>query len=413
MRIGSVSALILSAFALSACTGSGAPGLDSLNIVPPCSLDVNDPCPAGGGGSGGSSGGNDPSDGDDSSTDGGNTANLSPTTADPTIAVESSRFVNPDGNSTSLSLLTAPPVVGMTTTQQILSGTKPTKMTIQIDTNSASNENWPTPVQMTEYLPGTNDPDLTGGNKGGAGAGYREYRVYSNEAGQERDESLQVWAWTDSYAAHYNNEISGGDPIHQAWSFGGNKTPLAALPGGSATYTGRFVATAKTENYLKPSGADIDPNALWRVQGTSTMTANFGTAAVSGTLTPRTWESFQTGINSWYTKTVGVTPGPPPALPSNVQQPDYSFYNTTVALGGTITGNTYAGNTVALSGPFISGDQTIYGGFFGATGAETAGVFHVTGTDPDPIGGSAGITDPRRGFLTMQGAFHGCDPGPC
>jgi hypothetical protein len=298
-----------------------------------------------------------------------------------------------------------------TTTAQILSGAKPTNLTISIDTNSASNGNWPTPVQMTEYLPGTNDPDLTGGNNGGAGAGYREYRVYSNEVGRERDESLQVWAWTDSYAAHYNNESSGGDPSHQAWSFGGNRTPLASMPvAGSATYNGRFVATAKTENYLKPSGATIDPNALWRVQGASSVTANFATASVAGTLTPETWESFQTGISGWYMKTVGVTPGPPPAAPSNVDEPNYSFYNTTVTLGATITGNTYAGNTAALSGPFISGDQTVYGGFFGATGAETTGVFHVTGTDPDPIGGSAGITDPRRAFLTIQGAFNGTDP---
>jgi hypothetical protein len=80
-------------------------------------------------------------------------------------------------------------------------------------------------------LDGTNEPDLTGGSNGGAG-GYREYRVYSNEVGQERDESLQVWAWGESYAAHYNNESSGGDPAHQAWSFGGNRTPSAAASGG-------------------------------------------------------------------------------------------------------------------------------------------------------------------------------------
>ena len=32
--------------------------------------------------------------------------------------------------------------------------------------------------------------------------------------------------------------------------------------------------------------------------------------------------------------------------------------------------------------------------------------------DPYPIGGSAGINDDKRGYLTIQGAFHGCDPGP-
>jgi len=413
MRIGSASALVLAAFALAACEGSPTTGSSASNAtLALCGLSCPDPTD--GSGTINDSDGDgidDGADGDDSSTDGGNTTNLSPTTADVTIAVESSRFVNPDGNTTSLSLLSAG-TSPTTTTAQILSGTKPTQLTIAIDTNSASNGNWPTPVQMNEYLPGTNDPDLTGGNNGGTdclpNCGYREYRVYSNEAGQERDESLQVWAWTDIYAAHYNNEISGGDPTQQAWSFGGNKTPLGSMPvGGSATYNGRFVATAKTDNYLKPNGAIIDPNALWRVQGVSTVTANFNTAAVTGTLTPETWESFQSGVGGWYMKTVGVTP----TLPyTAVETPDYYFYNTTVALGGTITGNTYAGNTAELSGSFISGDQTMYGGFFGATGAETAGVFHVAGTDPDPIGGSAGITDPRRGFLTIQGAFHGTNP---
>jgi len=427
MRIGSVSLLVLSAFALAACTAGGT-GLDALSAAPglaiPCT-DLDGTCVVPGGGSGGGGGGgnvvNDPTDGDDSSTDGGNTTNLSPTTADVTIAVEASRFVNPTNGTTSLSLLSAG-TSPATTTAQILSGTKPTQMTIAIDTNSGSNAGWPTPIQMTEYVYGTNDPDLTGGNKGGTNClpdcGYREYRVYSNEVGQERDESLQVWAWGESYAAHYNNESSGGDPSHQAWSFGGNRTPVGSMPGGgSATYNGRFVATAKTENYLKPSGADIDPNALWRVQGASTLTANFGPGGtVTGTLTPETWESFQVGVSSWYMKTVGVTPPPPPPAvpgdPTSVTHPDYGFYYTTVALTGTITGNTYAGEA-NLSGPFISGDPTMYGGFFGATGAETTGVFHVTGTDPDPIGGSAGITDPTRGFLTIQGAFHGCDPGPC
>jgi hypothetical protein len=411
MRIGSASVLVLAAFALAACEGSPTTGSSASNAsLALCGLSCPDPTDGGTNDSDGD-GVDDGADGDDSSTDGGNTTNLNPTTADVTIAVESSRFVNPSGNTTSLSVLSAG-TSPTTTTAQILGAAKPTQLTIQIDTNSSSNGNWPTPVQMTEYLPGTNRVDNTGGNKGGTdclpNCGYREYRIYSNEAGQERDESLQVWAWNESYAAHYNNESGGGDPAQQAWSFGGNRTPVGSMPGGgSATYNGRFVATAKTENYLKPSGAVIDPNALWRVQGASTVTANFGTTAVTGALTPETWESFQSGISGWYMKTVGETPTPPFDA---IETPDYSFYNTTVALGGTITGNTYSGNTATLSGPFISGDETMHGGFFGAAAAETTGVFHVTGTDPDPIGGSAGITDPRRAFLTIQGAFNGTTP---
>ena len=43
---------------------------------------------------------------------------------------------------------------------------------------------------------------------------YREYRVYSDEVGQERDETLQVWAWGDSYATQYRNTPSGGEAMH-------------------------------------------------------------------------------------------------------------------------------------------------------------------------------------------------------
>ena len=455
MRIGSASALVLAAFALAACEGSPTTGSSASNAtLDLCGL----ACPFGNPTSG-TNVVNDESDGDDSSTDGGNTSDLSPLTADTTIALESSRLVTPSGNIPSLSLLTAG-TSPTTTTAQILSGTKPTQLTIAVDTNSGTNAAWPTPAQMDQYDYGTQDITwyrlghyvttativdsssvpvgswdpvsqryefTSTGNaidmrdpfyaaqimdsraNGGAGTDYREYRVYSTKVGQERDESLQVWAWGDSYATQYRVTPSGGEAAQQAWSFGGNKTPLVDMPTtGSATYNGRFVATAKTANYLKPSGAFIDPNALWRVQGASQVTANFGpSGTVSGTLTPETWTSFQSGLSGGtYVKTVGVDPILPNTL---IEMPDYSFYYTTVALSGAITGNTYAGEA-NLSGAYISGDQTMYGGFFGATGAETTGVFHVTGMDPDPIGGSAGINDDKRGYLTMQGAFHGTNP---
>ncbi len=406
MRIGSVSLLVLSAFVLAACEGAPSTGSSaSVATLDLCGL----ACPFGNPDSG-TNVVNDPTDGDDSSTDGGNTTNLSAATADVTIALESSRLVKPSGSTPSLSLLTAG-TSPLTTTAQILSGAKPDKLTIAIDTNSGTNAAWPTPVQMNEYPTGTNAPDPAHPNpdpyeNGGATTNYREYRVYNNKVGQERDESLQVWAWGSSYATQYRNTPSGGEAINQAWSFGGNRTALAAMPlAGSATYNGRFVGTAKTSNYLKPSDALIDPNALWRVQGASQVVANFGTLGVTGTLTPETWTSFQEGISGTYMKTVGVTPTPPYTVQ---EAPDYGFYYTTVDLNGTITGNTYAGTTAGsatLSGPFISGDETMYGGFFG-DGSETTGVFHVTGMDPYPVGGSAGINDDRRGYLTMQGAFN-------
>jgi hypothetical protein len=387
MRIGSVSALVLAAFALAACEGSPTTGSSASSAsLALCGLACPDPTDGGGGNDADGDGVDDGADGDDSSTDGGNTTDLSPTNADVTIALQNSNLQQP-ASGTSLSQLLNNPLSGPPATQRIV-----------IDTNTSGNGSWPTPVTMNEYLPGSTLPDPTGNGNGGS-VTYNEYRAISNTPGQERDEELQVWAWNDSYATQYRNASGGGEASQQAWSFGGNKTALASMPvGGSANYTGRFVATAKSTNWIKPSGADIDPNALWRVQGASTVNANFATASVTGTLTPETWTSFQSGVSGWYTWNVGTV--------GTVAEPDYSIYNTEVALAGTITGNTYAG-TATLDGNFVSGDNPMYGGFFGAGASETTGIFNVYGVDPDPIGGSAGINDDRRGFLTINGAFNG------
>ena len=388
MRIGSVSLLVLAAFALAACEGTPSTGsTTSTASLDLCGLACPDGTPDDGISDADGDGVDDGADGDDSSTDGGNTTDLSPTTADVTIALESSVLLQP-ASGTSLSQLLNNPLSGPPTTQRI-----------SIDTNTSTNGGWPTPVTMTEYVPGSTAPDPTGNGNAGS-VSYNEYRAISNTPGQERDEELQVWAWNESYATQYRNAASGGNAAQQAWSFGGNRTALASMPvGGSATYNGRFVATAETSNWLKPSGASIDPNALWRVQGASTITADFGAATVDGTLTPETWESFQAGVSGWYTWNTTTSV-------ATVAEPDYSFYNVQVDLAGTITGNTYAG-TATLDGTFVSGDNPMYGGFFGAGASETTGIFNVYGVDPDPIGGSAGINDDRRGFLTINGAFHG------
>ncbi len=317
MRIGSVSLLVLTAFALAACTGAetGGSTLAASNIasldIAPCTLETCPPNPdstadpindADGDGI------DDGADGDDGTNDGGNTTNLQAATSDATIALEKSSLVRPTAG-TSLSLLSAG-TSPATTTAQILSGTKPTQMTIRIDTNSGTNGSWPTPVQMTEHIPGTTFPDWTGNNNGGTNCvpncGYREYRAVSNTPGAERNEVLQLWAWNESYATQYRNATSSDAP-QAAWSFGGNRT--AVMPtSGSVGYAGRFVATAKTSNWVKPDASDVDPNALWRVQGASAITANFGTAAVTGTLSPETWESYQAGVTNGLLQWVVGTP---------------------------------------------------------------------------------------------------------
>ncbi len=357
--------------------------LSSLEL--PCTLDSTT-CPTGGGGDivdRNNDNIDDNLDGNDSSTDGGNTTNLA--TGDTTIALEKSNLVTVTSGTSLSTLLNNP-----------LTLVKPTTQKISIDTNTESNVDWPTPVLMKEYVFGTT---ANGGPANNAGAVYREYRAVSNKKGKERNEVLQVWAWTDSYATQYRNATSSEAP-QQAWSFGGNKTALTAMPvAGLATYNGRFVGTAKTSNYIEPDGSDINPNALWRVDGASTVTANFGSGTVIGGLTPETWQSIQPNYTgNYYVKTV--------SSPGTVAEPHFGFYNSTVALNGTITGNTYTG-TATLNDQFVSGDNPMYGGFFGATANETAGVFNVFGTDPAPIGGSAGINDDRAAYLTINGAFHG------
>ena len=168
MRIGSVSALVLAAFALAACEGSPTTGSSASSAsLALCGLACPDPTDGGGGNDADGDGVDDGADGDDSSTDGGNTTNLTPTTADVTIAVESLQIGETHRHAPRRCPLLSAGTVSATTTAQILSGTKPTQLTIQIDTNSASNGDWPTPVQMTEYVHGTNRSDLTGGNNGG------------------------------------------------------------------------------------------------------------------------------------------------------------------------------------------------------------------------------------------------------
>jgi hypothetical protein len=349
---------------------------------------------------------------------GGNTTNLS--TGDTTIAIEKAKLAIPKKGSTSLSTLSA-------TTAEILAATKPTTMTFRIDTNTNTNGNWPVPVTMTEYLPGTNKTyNWDTGNK--AGAAYREYRVISGRDGNERDEELQLWAWGNSYAVQYRNNIGGQEAVQQAWSFGGNKTPSTAMPtGGSATYNGRWVGTAKAANFVKIDGQPINPNVLWRVQGRATVNANFGTGSVTGMLTPETWTSYQETLQATFTQNVGGgfwIDNDAAARPQGtvlfagttvLGAPHYytDIYDTQVQINaqmGTGTNNnTYAGTATFTNG-YVTGDNPLYGGFFGATAQETTGIFSGFGTLPYPTGGAAGINGDLRGFLTINGAFHGTTP---
>ncbi|MCA0433060.1 MAG: transferrin-binding protein-like solute binding protein [Proteobacteria bacterium] len=411
MRGVSVVALMACAVSLAGCGGGGGDALDLAGNLEVCGLN----CPPTNGGNNGGGGNTDnggDSDGDgvgdDDDTDGntgsgagGNDTSLS--SGNTTIVLESSKYQKPTSGS-SLSVMSGGSGMNnAATTAAILSGSKPTKMMMQVDTKTATNGSWAIPVYMDEYILGSNlpDPFNSGADaNGGSNTRYREYRALS--AADNRDELLQVWAWDNSYATQYQNAIGGDEAKHQAWAFGGNATTNVPTSG-SATYNGRFVATAKTDNWVKPDDAEISPNNLWRVQGNSTINANFGNGAISGQLNPETWTG-RDDDSAWRTWTVGTST-------ATLAEPEYYFYNSTLALNGNMAGtgatrNTYSGTTT-LSGNFVSGDNPMYGGFYGNAASETTGIFNVYGTAPDPRGGSGGITSNRRGYLTINGAFHG------
>ncbi len=244
---------------------------------------------------------------------------------------------------------------------------------------------------------------------GGAKGGYREYRTASTSA--DRDELMQVWAWNKSYAVHYQNAKGGGTPSQHAWSFGGEAA--TAMPsGGNATYKGRFVANAKTSNWVQESGSDINPNALWRVEGKSSFDADFTNGNITGTLKAETWQSDQAERPNftWFTSEADT---PSATVLDPAIFPNYSdIYESEVSIAGKITTsgtgtqeNVFSG-TASMDENFLTGDNAAHGGFFGTNGDELTGVFAAEGIAVYPEGGSNGINDNKRGFITITGAFN-------
>jgi hypothetical protein len=211
MRLGSVSALVLTGFALAACGGGefGDTTCGTLDIA------ASGPCVAAA----------TPTTGGGTTvvpivpvpTGTGTTTNVGNPTAlsrgDKTIALEFANLISPTGGSQSTLTETSAPNTAK----------------LAIDTKAATNASWPVPKTMKEYVAGTN---FTGGV--GLGGTYKEYRDISNDAsGNMVDEELQVWHWGSSYGTQYRDATGGaGDARHQAWSFGGTATPVASMPTG-------------------------------------------------------------------------------------------------------------------------------------------------------------------------------------
>jgi C-lobe and N-lobe beta barrels of Tf-binding protein B len=297
--------------------------------------------------------------------------------------------------------------------------------------NAGTNVDTSTDFYWTQLI-----PYMGAKANGSAKENYREYRALDQSPTVNRDEVLQVWAWSgDSYTAHYVNR-SGEDPKQHAWTYGGNASTTMPTSG-QATYHGRFVGNAKTSNWVPLKGAEINPNASWRIQGRSELTATFGTNDIRGTLTPETWTS-QQGIEenggeyTWFTQDAanpanGNINGTP-SVGTGLRPNYYEIYDATVTLEGKIkaatgapaTGTPLLNNfdgTANLNNTYISSNSQMLGGFFGANGKEVAGVFNVSGATVDPIGGSNGLNGDRAAYIDMNGSFNACKralpTGPC
>ena len=392
-------------------------------------------------------------------------------TGDTTITLEKSVVNSPASGTTSLSQLINSPL-----TATLASAAS---QQITFNTNTPSNSTWlaPSALAYDDYGTcvynggigasagvcatgnggsglggiGTNGLDpathtstgalTTAGSSTSLAGNYKQYRNYNKGAS---DQILQVWTWNNSYATQYRDVLASGTaPAHQAWSFGGNYTTAASMPTtGTATYAGQWGATATTSNWVdvtKPlakgatapiGAATVSANNNWQINGTSALTANFGTGAFYGYLTPRNWS----GLNS----TSGITNINIADAQANAAAcftgtcsldhfnswSNYQAYmSTTVVLQGNISKtqpNQIVGYTTLdpAVGWLTSTDPTgktlpnpMYAGFFGGVSSgkpqEITGTFAVDGTQTDPNGGISPNNNNRYGYLSMSGIFNG------
>lgn len=379
MRFGSVSALALAAFALAACEGTPTTGSSASNAnLSMCGLFCPDPVLEG----------NpappappvvDPADPTNTNT--GNTTNLG--SGDTTIVLENAVVKSPTGGSLSRLTLTS-------NTAPVLDTAR-----IEIDTNTANNSSWPIPKVMDENEFGTN---ASLGE--GLGGTYKEYNILNDASS---DEVLQVWTWGDSYATQYREEAGGGNARRQAWSFGGTRTTMPM--GGTVNYTGTYGATATTFNWVESTnpGKTVDTNNVWRIEGTSNITADFATRQLNGTLSANTWTARRSTDSVFQAVDA-----------NNPADPNYAgFMNHDIFIQGQINGNTVSGKaSLDPSQGWTNGTNPMYAGFFGDTGAghEVAGAFNFLAARSGPVGGSIPINDPGKGYVQQSGVFHGCNP---
>ena len=188
------------------------------------------------------------------------------------------------------------------------------------------------------------DPAITTADGG-------SYNLFANTVGLQYT-NFGTWSLTPCA----NN--SNCTPAY-AGTFGGGQqgvSQTASMPTtGSATYTG-----GATGFVLQP--AAINSDNAGQFYGTSSLTANFGTGAITGAIT---------GIQAYSPNGSGNT------------QTLFGTVND-INLAGTISGSTYTGTATASATAGTAFDisgatGTLKGAFYGPGAAETAGVFNVSG----------------------------------
>ena len=331
-------------------------------------------------------------------TNTGNTSGLTPSaTTDTTLALESNLAISTQGNAAVSKLSSSPLLATVGATNSFT-----------INTNTASNGSWPITKTMDYYPAGGTTSSLVDNPR------YAEYRYFKKGT---YDEELQVWNWTNSYATQYRDVTNSGTaPLHQAWSFGGNYTPVASMPTANANvnYHGSWTATAQTSNWTDTTDPlqTVSYNNNWRVRGTSALVANFGAGAFSGTLHSTDWVALNKNGNAFVDIDTSV---------ASVNRLDPVML-ADVKLGGTITTSAAANahpnqingtanmDNTTYGWITTTGSNPMYGGFFGAGASEVAGVFALDTAIPAPTGGNTAINSDLRGFLSMSGMFHGTTP---
>jgi hypothetical protein len=421
MRIVSLTALLATGFALTACGSGGeeAAGLTLDTGLETCGLN----CPQA------------PKPVDNRpkppksvlpdrppTSNNGNDVKLDEATGEETIAIEQAIIIN-EKNKLGLSNILYGSVKDPVTEENVKTAT------MSIDTKTKRNSYWPKPKKMELYKYGTNfyeeqseDPNYpeTPSNGRALGGKYEEYRELTNtgEQGTTVDEELQVWTWDHSYGAQYRDVTSGkpeGD--HQAWSFGGKRTAAARMPTAARVrYTGQFGSTAKTEKFVdtQDQRQTLSYNNNWMVRGNATMIANFEKNTVDATLQPLKWRGYATmnGANNY--ETVTINPNENPLTAFNRDPNINGFMYNKIKLRGTVAPHLTKGNSV--KGDARIGEDEGYvtnsttnpftGAFFGPNADEFTGIFNAESVLPRPRGGNFPISADRRYLLKHSGVVN-------